>query len=74
MRNMEVPDQTASSQKQSDLGLSCLSWSFCQAASVRNFRTFTVHHANLQWLSGRILNSRLRAAAFSLTSITVVCH
>ena len=30
-------------QKQSDLGMSCLSKLFWQATSVRNFRTFTVH-------------------------------
>ena len=45
MRNMEDPDKTAFSQKESDLGLPCLSWPFWQATSVRNFRTFTVHHA-----------------------------
>ena len=31
-------------QKQSDLGLCCLSRPFWQAASVQNFRTFTVYH------------------------------
>ena len=30
-------------QKQSDLGLPCLSKPFWQATSVRNFRTFSVH-------------------------------
>ena len=49
--NREDPDQTASSrtgktqirlllQKQSDLGLPCLSMHFWQAISVGNFRTF----------------------------------
>ena len=32
-----------SKQKQSDLGLHCLSWPFWQATSVQNFRTFTVN-------------------------------
>ena len=40
--NREHPDQSASEQKQSDLGLPCLSRPFWQATSVRNFRTFTV--------------------------------
>ena len=31
-------------QKQSDLGLPCLSGLFQQATSVQNFRTFTVHY------------------------------
>ena len=39
--NWEDPDQTAS-KKQSNLHLGCLSSSFGQATSVRNFRTFTV--------------------------------
>ena len=34
------PDQTAS---ESDLGLHCLSWPFCQATSVQNLRTSTVN-------------------------------
>ena len=41
--NREVPDETASLQKQSDLGLHCLSRLFLQASSVQNFRTFTVY-------------------------------
>ena len=36
--NREDPDL----KKQSDLGLSCLSWSFCQATYFQNFRTFIV--------------------------------
>ena len=41
--NKEDPDQTASSeavflQKQSDLGILCLSRHFCQATYVPNFR------------------------------------
>ena len=40
--NREDPDQTASSEKQSDLGLPYLSEPFLQVASVRNFRTFTI--------------------------------
>ena len=40
--NKEDPDQTAS-QKQSDLGLPCLSWPFWQITSVPNFRIFAVH-------------------------------
>ena len=39
--NREDPDQTAF-QKQSDLGLHCLSRFFWQVTSVQNFRTFTV--------------------------------
>ena len=39
--NREDPDQTAC-QKQSDLGLPCLSRLLWQATTVRNFRTF--HH------------------------------
>ena len=35
--NREDPDQ-----KQSDLGLSCLSWPFWQATSVQNFRMVNV--------------------------------
>ena len=31
-------------EKQSDLGLPCLSRPFWQAASVQNFRTFTIHY------------------------------
>ena len=34
-------------QKQSDLGLPCLSRLFWQAISVRNFRTFTVTSVNI---------------------------
>ena len=45
VRNMQVPDQTASSQKESDLGLPFLSWPFWQATGVQNIKTFTVHHA-----------------------------
>ena len=30
-------------QKQSDVGLHCLSWPFWLAASIQNFRTFTVN-------------------------------
>ena len=39
--NREYPDQTAS-QKQSDLGLHCLSRPFWQVTSFQNFRTFTI--------------------------------
>ena len=49
------PDQTAS---KSDLGLHCLSRPFCQAISVQNFRTFTIHVKVAQWLSGRVLDLR----------------
>ena len=31
-------------QKQSDLGLHCLSRSFCQATIVPNFRTFNIYY------------------------------
>ena len=40
--NREDPNQTASPEKQSDLGLPCLLRPFWQATSVQNFRTFTV--------------------------------
>ena len=40
--NREDPDQTASFQKQFDLGLHCLSRLLWQETRVRNFRTFTV--------------------------------
>ena len=40
--NREDPDQTASSEV-CFLGMPCLSRLFWQAASVQNFRTFTVH-------------------------------
>ena len=40
--NREDPDQTASSEAVSDMGLHCLSKLFWPATSVRNFRTFTV--------------------------------
>ena len=39
--NREDPDQTASFQKQSDLGLHCLSRHFLQATNVQKFRIFT---------------------------------
>ena len=44
MENKEDTDQTASSevQKQSDIGLHCLSSPFWQALNVPNFRTFTI--------------------------------
>ena len=45
--NREDPDQTDSS-KQSDLSLPCLSITFLQAISVRNYRTFTIHCVFLQ--------------------------
>ena len=41
MANREDPDKTA--QKQSDLGLSCLSRTFCQVTGVQHFRTFTIN-------------------------------
>ena len=40
--NREDPDRTASSSKQSDLGLHCLSRLYLKATSVQKFRTFTV--------------------------------
>ena len=43
--NRENPDQTA--EKQSDLGLRCLSRPFWQATSVQNFRTFTKHSESI---------------------------
>ena len=60
-------------QKQSDLGLHCLSLSFWQVTSVQNIRTFTgvfflkfenIYHMRAQWLSGRVLNWRLRGRGF----------
>ena len=42
MANREDPDQTASLEKQFDLGLNCLSRVFCQGTSVQNLRTLTV--------------------------------
>ena len=41
--------------KQSDLGLHCLSMPFWQAASVRNFRIFTVTGMCLEALEVRLL-------------------
>ena len=41
--NRKNPDQTASSKKQSDLGLPCLSRPCWQVASDQNFRKFIVH-------------------------------
>ena len=45
MKNNVDRDQLASDrlQKQSDLGLHCLSMYFWQATSVPSFRTITVH-------------------------------
>ena len=44
-------------QKQSDLGLCCLSRLFQQATSVRNFKTFncTFHCVALVWMSKRFI-------------------
>ena len=40
----EDPDQTASSEKQSDLGLHCLSCSFWHETIVQSFRTSAISH------------------------------
>ena len=51
--NREDPDQTASS----DLGLHCLSSSFWQATSVRNFRTFTVFRVTVFFMEKEIIKN-----------------
>ena len=40
--NREDPDQTVSLEEQPDQDQHCLSRTFWQATSVRNFRTFTI--------------------------------
>ena len=64
-------------QKQSDLGLHCLSLSFWLATSVQNFRTFTINVCNSQvhnsfesfWTSFLIFIKFYRRIWFSQTMI-----
>ena len=42
INKMLSEQQTGKTLKQSDLGLGCLSTSFCKVTCVRNFRTLTV--------------------------------
>ena len=48
LANREDPDQTAS-----DLGLHWWSWSFWQATSDQNFRTFTIHITSRKYTEGK---------------------